>query len=366
VVTRVDWIALAVAGLGALSGLRRGLVATALSLAGLVAGALVGARLAPHLLHGGSGSPYTPLAALVGALCGAALFQWGAGIAGSFARGGLSVIPPLRILDSLGGLVAGAALGLAIVWVVGAVILLLPGETRLRAEVQGSDVIQRLNALAPPRTVLRVLARVDPFPQIAGPAPPSTPPDAKVLASPSVRRARQSVVRITAVACGLGVEGSGWVAKPHLVVTAAHVVAGGTALRVSGHAAQALVVDRGQDIAVLSVPRLKAPPLQLAEAKSGEPVAILGYPVNGPFDARAGRIGNTADVIVEGTVREVTAMSGLVRHGNSGGPAVDGGGRVVATVFAAKIGSEAGYGLPQAPVERALARAGGRVSTGSC
>ncbi len=53
--TRVDWIAVAIAVLGALSGLRRGLVATALSFGGLIAGALIGARVAPHLLHGGAG-----------------------------------------------------------------------------------------------------------------------------------------------------------------------------------------------------------------------------------------------------------------------------------------------------------------------
>ena len=364
--TRVDWIAVAIATLGALSGLRRGLVATALSLAGLVAGAIVGARLAPHLLHGGSDSPYTPLAALVGALCGATLLQWGASTAGSYARGGLSMIPPLRLLDSIGGFVAGAALGLALVWVAGAVLLQLPGDTKLRAEVQSSRVIRRLNEYVPPRTVLRALARVDPFPQIAGPAPPTAPPDARVLASAAVRQARGSVVRITSVACGLGVEGSGWVARPHLVVTAAHVVAGGKGIRVGGHAAQALVVDRGQDVAVLRVPGLKARALPIAEARNGDPVAILGFPVNGPFDARAGRIGNTADVLVEGSLREVTALSGLVRHGNSGGPAVNHSGEVESTVFAARIGAKAGYGVPAAPVRRALARAKHPVSTGSC
>jgi S1-C subfamily serine protease len=171
---------------------------------------------------------------------------------------------------------------------------------------------------------------------------------------------------VTAVACGVGVEGSGWVAKPHLVVTAAHVVAGGTELRANGHVAQALVVDRGADVAVLRVPGLKAPPLPLADPKNGEPVAILGYPENGPFDARAGRVGNTADVLVEGSLREVTALRGLVRHGNSGGPAVDRAGRVEATVFAARIGATAGYGVPKAPVARALARAKHPVSTGAC
>ncbi len=364
--TRVDWIAAAIVALGALSGLRRGLVATALSFGGLIAGALIGARVAPHLLHGGARSPYTPLAGLVGALVGASLLQWAAGVAGTMARGGLSVIPPLRLLDSLGGLVAGAALGLAFVWVAGAALTLIPGQPKLQREVQKSEILRRLNDLAPPRTVLRALARVDPFPQIAGPAPPSKPPDVRVLQSAGVRSARPSVVRITAVACGFGVEGSGWVARPHIVVTAAHVVAGGSELRANGHVATALVVDRKQDVAVLRVPGLKAPPLPLVDARPSDPVAILGYPVNGPFDARPGRIGNTADVLVEGSLREVTAISGLVRHGNSGGPVVNRVGQVEATVFAARIGSRAGYGVPAAPVRRALARAKRPVSTGSC
>src|SRR2546427_5675000 len=107
----VDWIALVIAGLGALPGLRRGLVATALSFGGLIAGALVGARIAPHLLHGGAGAPYTPLAGLVGALVGAALLQWVASVAGSFARGGPSAIPPLRVLDSARGVGARGPAG---------------------------------------------------------------------------------------------------------------------------------------------------------------------------------------------------------------------------------------------------------------
>jgi S1-C subfamily serine protease len=365
-VTRVDWIALAIAALAALSGLRRGLVATALSFAGLAAGAIIGARLAPHILDGGAGSPYTPLAGLVGALVGAALLQSVAGIAGSFARGGLAVIPPLKALDAMGGLVAGAALGLAFVWVAGAVLLQLPGQTSLRAEVQQSAVLQRLNEIAPPRNVLRALARVDPFPRIGGPLTPLAAPDTRALASATVMRAQPSVVRITSTACGLGVEGSGWVARPHVVVTAAHVVAGGTGIRADGFRAQALVVDRKQDIAILRVPGLPAAPLRLVDARPGDSVAILGYPENGPFDARPGRIGDTADVLVGGRLREVTALSGLVRHGNSGGPIVNAAGQVEGTIFAARIGSRAGYAVPAAVVRRALARATQPVSTGSC
>jgi S1-C subfamily serine protease len=365
-VSRADWIALAIAGISAFAGLKRGLVATVLSLGGLVLGAVIGARLAPHFLHHGASSPYTPLAGLAGALVGAALLQSVASVAGSFARGSLSVIPPLRLLDTIGGFIAGAALGLAVVWVAGAVLLQLPGQPKVRDEVRGSLILQQLNAIVPPRTVLRAFARVDPFPSIAGPAPPTTPPNDRALSSGGARLARPSVVRITATACGFGVEGSGWVARPHIVVTAAHVVEGASGIAADGHAAQALVVDRKQDVAVLRVPGLRAAPLALVDAHSGDPVAILGYPEDGPFDARPGRMGATADVLVHGSLREVTAISGLVRHGNSGGPAVNEAGQVEATVFAARIGTRAGYGVPAAPVRSALARAQRPVSTGRC
>ena len=363
--TNVDWIALGVIALCALAGLRRGFIGTALSLAGLVGGAIVGARIAPHLLHEGSSSPYTPVAALVGAIIGASLLQGVASMAGSSARKALFVLPPLRMVDSAGGLVAGAALGLALVWVAAAVALEIPDQPKIRQEVLDSTIVQRVNRIAPPRTILRAFARIDPFPSIAGPAPPSKPPDERALASASVRRARPSVVRITALACGLGVEGSGWVAAPHVVVTAAHVVAGASGILVEGHRAAALVVDRGQDVAVLGVPGLNAPALPIADPRNGESVAILGYPENGPFDARAGRMGATADVLEHGHLREVTAISGLIRHGNSGGPAVDENGAVVSTIFAARLGASAGYGVPPAPVRADLKKAQGPVSTGT-
>ena len=364
--TRVDWIALAIAALGALAGLRRGLIGTALSLGGLAGGAILGARAAPHFLHNGAQSPYTSLVALVGAVIGASIGQAAAGIAGSFLRGGLTLMPPLRMLDSVGGVVLGAAMGLALAWVAGAMLLQLPGQTQIRRDIQQSVVLRRLNQIAPPSTVLHALNRIDPLQPIAGPPPPKTPPDTRVLSSATVKHARKSVVRIVASACGLGVEGSGWVARPHIVVTAAHVVAGASGIKADGHAAQALVVDRRNDIAVLRVPGLRAPVLPIADPVDGANVAILGYPEDGPFDARAGRVGVTSDVLVDGTLREITAVRGLVRHGNSGGPAVDADGRVESTIFAARIGTRAGYGIPARPVRADLARAQRPVSTGRC
>ena len=102
--TLVDWIALGLIALAAFSGYRRGLIASGLSLAGLVAGAYVGSRIAPRLLHGGASSAWTPIAALAGAIVGALLLQAVAGVLGSFLRGGLK-LTPFRLLDSLGGVV---------------------------------------------------------------------------------------------------------------------------------------------------------------------------------------------------------------------------------------------------------------------
>ena len=99
----------------------------------------------------------------------------------------------------------------------------------------------------------------------------------------------------------------------------------------------------------------------------------MGYPENGPFRVRAGRIGDTQTVISNdaygrGPVRRrMTPLRGVVRPGNSGGPLVDARGRVVTTVFAATTsGPKGGFGVPNAVVARALRRAGTGVSTGPC
>ena len=375
--TRVDWFALGFVALMALYGLRKGLIASAFSAAGVIGGAIVGARLAPHLLSGGSRSPYTPVAALGGAIVLAILLEAVGSLAGNTLRSGLR-LPPLRALDSAGGFVLGAASGLAIVWVLGAAALLLPGQTSLRHSAQQSLVVRRLDAIAPPRRLLEALARVDPFPSIAGPIAGVAPPDPRLLAASGVRAAAPSVVRVVGTACGLSIEGSGWVARPGLVVTAAHVVAGehDTAVQVFGTGsplrATPVAFDARNDVAVLRVPGLGAKPLRLVDPQQDAAVVILGYPGDGPFDAKPGRIGRTVAVLSQdayghGPVsRSITSVRGEVRHGDSGGPAVDASGRVQTTIFAARVGSTGGYGVPPEAVRKALDGARGPVSTGPC
>jgi S1-C subfamily serine protease len=376
-VAAVDWIALAVVLFTALAGWRRGLLATALSLVGLVAGAYLGSRLAPHLLRGGAGSRWSPAVSLALALAGAGLFQAGAALAGSFLRGGLA-LTPLRVVDSAGGLVLGAATGLVLVWVLGATALLLPGQTALRREAQRSEILRHLNEHVPPRRLLHVLARIDPLQSITGPPAPLEPPTAAIVRKPAVRAAERSVVRVLGTACGVGVEGTGWFVGPRLVATAAHVVAGqhDTHVQLTGGrvllAAAVVAFDPSNDVAILRV-RARRSPLRLRDAaQPGRAVAIVGYPDNGPLTLTPGRIGETSRVLTRdayghGPVsRTITAVGGHVRHGDSGGPAVDAQGYVQTMIFAARIGTAVGYGVPVGVVLHAARTAQAPVSTRGC
>ena len=292
-------------------------------------------------------------------------------------RSSLLALPPLRALDTVGGLLLGAGIGVALVWVAGAVALHVPGQEELRREVQRSRILREVNQQVPPSRLLDAIARVDLLDRIAGPQARVPPPDPALLRDPGVKRARASVLRVTGSACGLGVQGSAWVARPGLLVTNAHVVAGMRDARVDdggGDGAAATVVhfDPRNDVAVLRVAGLDARPLTLVEPVEGAAVAILGYPENGPFTATPGRIGQTGTVLSEdaygrGPVeRRITTLRGTVRQGNSGGPAVDGEGRVQATIFAARIGSPSGYGVPTSIVRAALADSARAVSSGPC
>jgi S1-C subfamily serine protease len=367
-----DWIAVAVIALTALSGFRRGLRPGALSLAGLVAGALVGARFAPEIV--GDASPYVPLVALGGAAIGGMLGQMAGAFVGRSARGLISILPPLRWLDSAGGSALGLCTGLAICWVVGATLLYLPGQTEGRRLAQESRVVSALTEALPPARVMDAVERIDPFAAIVGPAAGVDPPDPTILRAAGVRAARPSVVRVTGFACGLGVEGSGWIVGPGLVVTNAHVVAGIARPEVDrrddeGHEARVVSFDAHNDVAILRVPGLGGTPLGLADPERGQSAALLGFPGNGPFRATPVRMGRSAKVGLRDAYgrfelgRTVVALRGNVEAGNSGGPVVDADGKVIATIFGARQGSDDGYAVPNEKVSNALANIGPPLET---
>ena len=144
--------------------------------------------------------------------------------------------------------------------------------------------------------------------------------------------------------------------------------------RRGSYRADVLSFDARNDVAVLRVRgarlrRRSASPTRRPDT----PVAILGYPENGPLTAIPGRIGRTAIVLTRdayghGPVpRTITAVAGRVRHGNSGGPAVDAAGAVaVDDLRQARSARRAASACPTSLVARALDGGQRPVSTGDC
>ena len=375
IVSTADWVVIAVVAIAGVYGISTGFLRGAFSLAGFAFGAYVGARLAPLILS--DGSPYVPVVALGGAvLCGMLMRGLAALLAGAL-RTSIGVIPGMHLLDRFAGLLLGLVAGVFLCWAVGAVLLYLPGETELRRSVQRSAILSEINDVVPPERLLEELERVDPIGVFLGPPAIVAPPDKGLATDTDVARASKSVVRVTGIACGLGVEGSGWVASRGLVVTNAHVVAGISRPRVDTAEERAFVstvvaFDPTNDLAVLRVPGLGAAALPLVSPERGTPVVLVGYPQNGPLTRTPGRLGGTAAVLSRdaygrGPVRrEMTTIRGAVQPGSSGGPGVDAQGRVQTTVFARRPRETGGYGIPADLVRKVLAQVGKPVAATSC
>jgi S1-C subfamily serine protease len=384
-VTALDWLILAFALAMGIWGYQQGLIVGLLSLGGFAIGAFLGSRLGPALLPDGSHSPYAPATALAGALLiGGIVAVSLEGIALTVRHRLLGPAPSRRglaIAESGGGALLLVALALGFAWLFGAVALNAPGTKGLRTAVQRSAILRALNDAFPPSSsLINALNRIDPRVTVSGPSPDVAPPDSKIAGDPDVQAAGGSVVRVLGTACGLGVEGSGWIAAPDLVVTNAHVVAGesDTTVTPAGSTtsldATAVHYDPTNDLSLLRVNGLGGRGLSFApEVRSGTTGAVLGYPENGPFTIAPARVGATGPVLTEDSygrgaiTRELTALRGEVRSGNSGGPLVDGAGRVMGTVFAATTkGKPGGYAVPNDVIAEALSGSTGEVTTGPC
>ncbi len=376
--TAIDIAFVLIAAFFGLVGFARGFLIGAVSLVGFAGGAYIGTRFGPQLLDEGNASPFAPLFGLLGALVVGVILSAGAeGIAGTLRAGIRS--PAFAALDGVLGSVLAVALALGLAWLVSVIVLQTPGVRDLRRPIQRSVILKELNTILPSDKVLKALARFDPLPNVRGPDVDVPPPRSSVARDPDVQGAAQSVVRVLANSCGLGVAGSGWVAAPGVVVTNAHVVAGSdeTSVEPNGSGdrldATAIHFDPNNDVAILRVPSLNRPALDFArEVKVKEPGAVLGFPLNGPFRILPARIGPTAPVLANDAYgrrlvrREVTAFRAGVKPGNSGGPIVDVAGRVSGTVFSKLLGGPGCYAVPNDIVRAALRDAGGPVDTGRC
>jgi S1-C subfamily serine protease len=387
-VTALDWVLVVVLVLAAAGGSTQGFLASALGFAGFMGGALLGARLGPLLVSGGADGPDGPVAGVVGAmalgvLLGVVLQRLGDHLRSRLEGGGGRRVG--RALDAALGAAFTAALVVLAAWFVSAMVLQTPGTpSAWRSEVRHSSVLKKLRSTLPPADdALALLSRFDPLPGFSGPQAEVEAPDPSITRVPGVAQGRAGVVRVEGSACGVGVVGTGWVARQGIVVTNQHVIAGEDDTHVIAEVgkqqvdAEVIYADRAQDIAILSVPGLQAESLRMVDdPSSGSSAAILGYPLAGPFKARAARIGRAQTVSGEdsygrsGIRRRVLPFRGLVQQGNSGGPLVDRRGRVVATVFASSSdnGQRRGFAVPNDVVADALRAAdpGQRVSSGPC
>ncbi|MDQ6777928.1 MAG: trypsin-like peptidase domain-containing protein [Actinomycetota bacterium] len=363
-------------------GFSRGVTVSTLALAGFAAGAVLGSRLAPLVLHGGLHSTYAPEVAIPGALLVGALS------AALVERLGLRLrarLHRLGVTSPIGGAVLGGALALVAVWTVGIVAAQV---NSLRGDVRRSAILSRLDAvLAPPGPPLSPKAVFsDPFPTYQGPSLAAGPINPLVTHTPAVRAASRSVVKVEVVYCNTVKSGTGWIAANGIVATNAHVAAAAEIAAVHfrgvtrSYPATPIWFDPKNDIALLRVPGVRSVPAltMVAHPRAGTEAATIGFP-GGLWADRPALLGGT-NALYTGVLnaretlprefshvlfgRLITGFSGRSEPGSSGSPVLDGHGRVLATVFGGGAGT--GLAVPNTFVRYALRHAGPRVGTGPC
>ncbi|MCW2831803.1 MAG: serine protease [Aeromicrobium sp.] len=374
----------------AISGYFQGFVVNLIATVGLLVGGLLAVAIVPKILSGGTPTLTSSLLAL-GLVIGAGAVGQAIGtFVGTDLRDGLRW-KPLRWVDAVAGSALSIVAVLCAAWALGYSV---SGTSipYLSTASRDSSILDRVDGVMPARatSVLRSFNEVldaNLFPRYIDPFENEDiaavgPPDEATLARPGVQQARASVIQVLGRAkCDRGIEGTGFAYADGRIMTNAHVVAGVTApaVVVDGREVPTRVVlfDRKLDVAVLAVDGLGLTPLDFDEdGKDGQAAAILGYPENGPFDARAARIRNemrlrSPDIYDRGQVeRQTFSIRGLVRSGNSGGPLISEQGEVLGVIFAASVSDKStGYALTAEQVAadaRKGATATEQVSTGEC
>jgi S1-C subfamily serine protease len=392
-VSVVDLVLIALALLFALSGFRQGLLVSSTSILGFLGGAVIGAQLSGPVADRIDGSSVTRVfAALVVVLAGALLGQILAGAVGRAVRSRVTW-EPAKMVDSVAGAVVSSAAVLLVAWMVASPLASSPFP-QVSSQVRQSALVQAVDNAVPDgvRAVynnLREAIDRRGLPDVLDPLTPTQVRDVPVpnealTSSPVVDAVDNSVVKITGIApsCSRQIDGSGFVYHPERVMTNAHVLAGVTDPVVIAEGeeydATAVYVDELTDVAVLAVPGLRTQPLAFTPepGDSGDDAIIMGYPGGGPFYVGPARVRERGEISgpdfrsTQTVVRDVYALFGSVRSGNSGGPLFDTEGRVLGVVFASAIDDpNTGYALTAQQVAGAATEgstASAEVTTGPC
>jgi S1-C subfamily serine protease len=392
-VSLVDVVLIVLALVFALSGFRQGLLVSATSILGFLGGAVLGAQLSGPVAERIDGSSVTRVfAALVVVLAAALLGQILAGAIGRAIRGRVTW-EPAKMVDSVAGAVLSAVAVLLVAWMVASPLASSPFP-QVSSQVRQSALVQAVDRAVPEgvRTVYDTLRdAIDRrgLPDVLDPLTPTQvrdveAPDQALLNSPVVASVEGSVVQISGIApsCSRQIDGSGFVYAQERVMTNAHVLAGVTdpVVLAEGEEYDAVpvYVDEEIDVAVLAVPGLDTLPLTFTQqpAEAGDDAIIMGYPGGGPFFVGPARVRDRGEISgpdfrnSQTVVRDVYALFGTVRAGNSGGPLFAPDGSVLGVVFASAIDDpETGYALTGPQVAQAAdvgSKTSAEVGTGPC
>lgn len=224
--------------------------------------------------------------------------------------------------------------------------------------------------------------RSEPSPPVA--APPAEPPSvvaeapAATMSPEQIGELLTRVVRVEVENVGTG---SGFLVSPDgLVLTSAHVVEGHGQIAIfsgGNELGEANVVESIEDgdLALLQMVRLSSRPMGSLELEGdgtglrvGEEVFVLGYPL-GLERASVTRGVVSAVPVTLPKLGPVIQVDASVNPGNSGGPVIDGRGRVVGVVAAKLFGAESmNYAVPinyatHLPIPEELKPVAGKLDT---
>lgn len=355
-----------------LGGFRLGFVARSAAWLGLVAGVALGARVAPLVVRNvGDGDPgqllvATAVTLIVCAFLGQLLGQLGGMRLGLTARGGRAAQ-----VDR----VAGAATG--IVAVVLAVWLLSPALLQVdrwpAEQARTSLLVAAIEEITPPPPEVanvvgsvmgkarwqNLIRRVS-LPDTIGP-----PPADDLLPAESLDRwARTATVRVSHRGCGAELDGTGFVVRPGLLFTNAHVVAGASRSRVTLHFTDlaagpsdadddgptkngtVVYFDAVRDIALVRFAGDGPEPLQLAkDAAVGDQGWVYGHPGGGPLSRRTFEVheresAELTDIYhidvdrAPTTSRRILVFASALEGGDSGSAMLSTDSKVVGMAFA--------------------------------